>query len=337
MPSRRTLATAAALPLALAACTGTPASAPSAPTGDLVAVATTTQLGSILGDITACAGTSSATLMGPGDDPHDFSASSSQVVELTKAKLVVANGLTLEGGLESTLEGAKADGATILEVAPLLDPLSYSKLNEERSHEHEGHAHAADAHADEHADDEGHEGHDHGDLDPHVSMDVGRMARAASLIGAELAKVTGDEQYTRCGAEVETKLKATDAEVRQILGAVPAEKRKLVVDHEAYNYFADAYDFTVAGAVVKGGSTDAEPSSAELAELVALVKEDHISAIFSNNAVNPKLIEAVAAETGTQLKVVEVYVGSVGPAGSGADTYAGMMTTNARRIVDALK
>ena len=329
--------------LTLAACSpaAAPASDPPTPNEAPVAIATTTQLGSILGDITQCAGTTSSTLMGPGDDPHDFALASNQVADLTRAQLVVNSGLGLEAGMAKTLDGAKADGAKVFEVAPLLDPLSYADVEAEQAAQHAGHGHA----------DEGlrepqptvqepqptDEGHGHGEFDPHVHMDVARMAKAANLIGAELATTTGDQKYATCGTEVEDKLTQTDAEVRQILSAIPAEKRVLVTDHEAYNYFAEAYDFEIAGVVIPGGSTDAQPSSQELAGLVEVIKEDHVSAIFSNNTVNPRLVEAVAAEAGTDLKVVQLYEGSVGPAGSGADTYAGMMLTNARLIADALK
>ncbi len=316
--------------LTLAACSATPAQTTPA-ASDPVAIATTTHLGSILSDITACAGTTSRTLMGPGDDPHDFSVSSREVAELTKAKLVISNGLNLESGLEAALNGAKADGATVFEVAPLLDPLTYASIEEAQAAQHAGHDHA-------HEDEAGHDdSHNHGEFDPHVHMDVARMAKAAGLIGTELTKVTGDDKYTTCGQEVEAKLVETDKQVRETLSAVPAEKRVLVTDHEAYNYFAAAYDFEVAGVVIPGGSTDAEPSSQELADLVAVVREDKVSAIFSNNTVNPRLVEAVADEAGTELKVVQLFEGSVGPEGSGAETYATMMLTNAQRIADALK
>ena len=328
--------------LTLAACSpgAAPASTPGTPAGGdqaPIAIATTTQIGSILGDITQCAGTTSRTLMGPGDDPHDFSVSSRDVADLTKAKLVIANGLGLESGLKVALDGAKADGATIFEVAPLLDPLSYAHLEEDQAKQHAGHDHAHDNGLRQ-AQPAGHdEGHAHGEFDPHVHMDVKRMAKAASLIGAELARTTGDDKYATCGTEVEQKLAETDQQVREILSAIPADKRVLVTDHEAYNYFAEAYDFEVAGVVIPGGGTDAEPSSQELAQLVKVVREDKVSAIFSNNTVNPRLVEAVANEAGTDLKVVQLFEGSVGPAGSGADTYATMMLTNATRITDALK
>lgn len=313
--------------LGLAACTTPAADVPDAAASGQapVAVATTTQLGSVLHDITACAGTTSATLMGPGDDPHDFSASSQQVAELVRAKLVVANGLGLEGALTDTLATVAADGAQVYEVAPLLDPLTFEQIEAS----HEGHDHKAAA-GDEHA------GHDHGAFDPHVALDAGRMARAAHLIGAELARVTDEPRHAACGDQVAADLRATDESVRQILAAVPAERRVLITDHDAYQYFAQAYRFDIAAVVVPGGSTDAEPSSSEIAGIVDVMRHEQVGAIFSNNAASPRLVQAVAREAGTQVKIVELYTGSVGPAGSGAETYASMMTTNAHRIADAL-
>lgn len=324
IPLARTLVPLALLALAASGCT-TSATAATTPT----VVATTTQLGSIVGDIATCTGSTSATLMGPGDDPHDFSVSSREVATMARAKLVVSNGLGLEAGLASTLGNLASDGARILEVAPLLDPLSYAEIEDAAASDHDGHDH-------EHpTPDDGH-GHDADGYDPHVHLDASRMATAARLIGAELTVATGDARFADCGVQVETALRATDDEVRRILTAVPEDRRVLVTDHEAYNYFAAAYGFEVAGVVIPGGSTDAEPSSTELAALVEVIRTDGVRAVFSNNTVNPRLVDAVARESGTTIQVVQLYEGSVGPQGSGAETYAGMMTTNARLIADAL-
>lgn len=326
----------AGIGLLLVGCSSAPAASPSP--GDQasapVAVATTTHLGSLLGDITQCAGTTSATLMGPGDDPHDFSVSSSEVASMIDAGVVIASGLGLEGGLSSVLEGVQREGATVFEVAPRLDPLKSSDVHTEDDHDHAHEGEEGHAHEEEHG--EG-DGHDHGEYDPHVHMDAGRMAGAAELIGAELATKTGDQAYVGCGEQVAAKAREADAEVRQILSSIPQDKRVLVTDHEAYNYFAQAYDFRVAGVVIPGGSTDAEPSSAELAALVDVIEAQHVSVIFSNNTVSPRLIEAVARESGTRVSIVELFEGSVGPEGSGAGTYTGMMITDAQRIADALK
>lgn len=298
---RRGLAVAAlalAPVLATAACG---AESPDAAATSPSVVATTTVLGDVVADIAACAGGTASTLMPIGTDPHDFSPSSAQVADVVGADLVVANGLGLEEGLTDALESAAADGAVVIEVAPLLDPRE-----------------------------------DAGSLDPHFWHDVSRMAEAARLVGDEMASVTGDARYAECGDEVATTLLETDTEVRAALSLVPDDRRVLVTDHDALGYLADAYDFEVAGVVVPGGATLAQPSSQQLSDLVAVIEAEDVPAIFSNTAAPTSLTEAVAAEVGGQVEVVELFVGSLGPDGSGAETYAGMVLTNAERIAEAL-
>lgn len=325
--------------LGLAGCTSaagsTPAAAPSdgAASDGASVVATTTVLGDITGQVAECGGLEVRTLMPVGADPHDYAPSSADVSDLVQADLVVANGLGLEEGLAAAMESARADGAHVLEVAPLLDPIPMSD-----THDHEGESADADA-ADEaehdHEAEEGEHDHEHGSLDPHVWLDAGRMAQAARLIGTELADVTGDDALVACGEQVGDTLDAVDAEVRETLDAVPADKRVLITDHAAFGYFADAYGFEVPGAVIPGGSTLAQPSSAELAALADVIRAAGVDAIFANTAQATDLIDALAAEVG-RIEVVQLYVGTLGPDGSGAETYAGMMTTNARLIADAL-
>lgn len=302
---------------------------------DPVAVATTTQLGSILDQVTACAGTESMTLMGPGDDPHDFSASSQQVAAMTRAPLVVVNGLGLEGGLASVLANAEADGAHVVEIAPQVDPLPFGAAGAAGDdHDHDAHA-EHDGH-DEHDGDEGHEGHGHGSEDPHFWMDVGRMSAAAEVIGAELTEATGEDRYASCGEEVAAGLAATDEEVARIIAGIPEDRRTLVTDHDSLGYFAQAYGFEVAGVVIPGGSTDGEPSSEQLAALVAGITEQGADALVMGAGTENGLIRTLEEETGGRVPVVELYEGGVGPEGSGAETYQDAMVLNAQALADAL-
>ena len=151
-----------------------------------------------------------------------------------------------------------------------------------------------------------------------------------------MASVNGDERYAECGDEVAAALMETDAQVRTQLSVVPDDRRVLVTDHDALGYLADAYDFEVAGVVVPGGATLAEPSSRQLSDLVAVIETEDVPAIFSNAAAPTSLTAAVASEVGGPVDVVELFVGSLGPDGSGAETYSGMVLTNAERIAEAL-
>ncbi len=334
--------------LTLAACGGTSDSAdsgtavPSPTDGGLTIVATTTILGSVAGDIASCAGGSVTTLMPVGADPHDFTPSSAQVAQMVGADVVIANGLGLEEGLADALSSAAADGARVIEVAELVDPIEFGAgghfddedhSDEEGHSEEEGHSNEED-----HSEEEGHseDEHGHGSLDPHFWFDMNRMADAAVILSDDLAELGGLE-YAECGQQVASDIRAAEGEVASLLESVPADKRILVTDHDALGYLADVYGYEVAGVVIPGGSTLAEPSSAQLRELVEVIQAEGVPAIFANTAEPSALADAVASESGEGVQVVVLYVGSLGEPGSGADSYIGMMLTDARLIADALR
>ena len=280
-------------------------------------VVTTTVLGSVVGEILTCAlgdDSSLSVLMPLGADPHDFQASSAQVALMAGADLVVVNGLGLEEGVLDAVENVEADGVSVLEIAALVDPLPFGE---------------------EHSEEESHDDHGHGEFDPHFWFDMERMALAAELIGAELA-VNGDESFASCGASVAEEIRATDVLVADTLSSVQEANQVLVTDHDALGYLAERYDFDVVGVVIPGGSTLGDANSSDLADLVATIQNEGVRAIFGNTAGSPALLETLAAEVGGDVQVVELFVGSLGGPGSGAESYAEMMTTNATRIASAL-
>jgi len=303
-------------------------------------VATTALLGDVAQRIVSCAAPEATvtTLMPIGADPHDFSASSTQVAEIVQADIVIANGLGLEAGLEDALDNAASDGAKVIEIADMVDPLPFG----EHTGEHADDDHADDEHSDdEHSDDEhsddkaADEDHAHGDEDPHFWFDMNRMAQAAEIIGDELATDNG-QQYAECGREVADEIRAAEADVRDLLESVPAEQRILVTDHDSLGYLAEAYGYEIAGTVIPAGTTLAEPSSAELADLVQVMQDEGVRVIFANTADPTALSDAVASEVGGDVQVVEIYVGSLGEPGSDGEDYLSMMRTNATLISNAL-
>jgi zinc/manganese transport system substrate-binding protein len=252
-----------------------------------------------------------------GADAHDFQPSPAQVAAMEEADLVVANGLELEEGLSDVLDAIEADGANVLELAPALDPIAFSGTG--------GHDH-----------DEGEGEEESGTLDPHVWFDPDRAAEAARLMAEELAVVEPAIDWGARADSYAVELSEADAEITEILEAVPADTRDLVTNHDALGYFADRYDFDVVGVVIPGGSTLADPSSAELAALVEVIEETGARAIFAETTQPTRLAEAVAAEVGGDVQVVQLHTGSLGGPDSGAATLIDMLLTNARRIADAL-
>lgn len=280
--------------------------------GALDVVATTTILGDIATHVVGDSGTVT-TLLPIGTDPHDYQASARQAAAIAGADLVIANGLGLEEGLSDVLDSAAADGANIVEIAPLVNPIPF-----------------ATDHADADAT------HDHSNDDPHFWLDPLRDADAARLIAAELTAVDPNTDWTARAATYADELTTTDIQITETLSAIPDDRRKLVTNHEAFGYFAERYGFEVIGAVIPGGSTLAAPSSAQLSELAGLIDTVGVPAIFTETTESEALADALAAEVGKQIAVVQLYTGSLGEPGSGADTLTGMLLTNARLIADAL-
>lgn len=280
-----------------------------------VVVATTTILGDMVGQIVGEEGTVEV-LMAPGQDPHGFAPSAQQAERLREADLVVANGLGLEEAARDVLEAAEADGVPVVHVAEAVDPLAPA----ESAAEHE-----------EHADEE----HAHEEGDPHVWFDPLRMAEGARVVGGALTDVAEGDWAARA-EEVAADLEDTHEQVAEILAGVPDACRRLVTNHDTLRYLAARYDFEVIGTVIPGTSTAAQPAARDFAALAEVLRETGAPAIFAETTQATRLAEALAEEVGRDIEIVELYTGSLGEPGSGADTYAGMLTTDAQRIADAL-
>jgi zinc/manganese transport system substrate-binding protein len=267
---------------------------------------------SILADVTANLAPnhgSVETLIPSGVDPHDFVASSQQGASLASADLVIANGLGLEHGLVDLLAQTEADGVTVLRVGELVDPLP---ANPEISHEEE----------------------DDGAFDPHFWQDPLRMATAIDHITSALraagVEATAAEDYKQ-------RLRDVDSEIVSIVSAIPAERRVLITNHDAFSYFAARYGFTIIGTVIPATDTGAEPSSRDLADLVRLIDEYDVPAIFVESIASPELALSLAEEAERPVRVVLLVSDALGEPGSDTETYAEMLLFNANAIADALE
>ncbi|MEZ5217606.1 MAG: metal ABC transporter substrate-binding protein [Ilumatobacteraceae bacterium] len=296
--SRTTFWLAAAM-LALGAC-GSGDGSPPRSTPEIVA--TTSILADVVGELVGDQA-SVVTVMPNGADPHDFQPSAQQIAQLRDAGAVIANGGGFEGGLAATLDSARRDGIPVFSAIDVVDtrPLG-------------------DA------------------IDPHFFTDPARMAVAARAMSAfiteQLPTIDADAVAARTSAYIE-QLDGLDAEIAGMVDALDPAQRTLVTNHEVFGYFADRYGFDVLGVIVPGGGTAAEPSASGLDALAESIRLAGVPAIFVDVSSPDRLAESLAAEVG-EVQVVSLYSESLGEPGSGADTYLGMMRTDARRIVDAL-
>ena len=189
---------------------------------------------------------------------------------------------------------------------------------------------------DEHAEEEDGHGHVHGPENPHFWFDPIRVMVAIDAIAARFAKLDpahADVYFTNAAAYDEA-LDELHHWIEHEVSEVPPGRRLLVTSHDSFRYFAERYGFEVVG-VILGVTTDVEASAEHLAELVELVKERDVAAVFGETITSERLAQTLANETGT--KLVRLYSDSLGAEGSGAESYIGMVRENVKRVVEALR
>lgn len=253
-----------------------------------------------------------------GTDPHAFQPTPGDVANVAKAHVLFANGLGLEEFLAELIENAGSE----VPVVSLSEGVELRELGEGHGHEHE-------AGADDHA--------EPGDVDPHTWTTPANAIIFVHNIEQTLSTLdpAHADTYTAHAEAYEAELVELDQWVQAQVETIPAENRKLVTDHTVFGYYADRYGLEQIGAVVPSFSTAAEPSAQELAALQDVIQAQRVKAIFVGNTISPDLEQRVAEDTG--IRLVTLYAESLGPAGSGVETYLDYIRHNTTAIVEALR
>jgi zinc/manganese transport system substrate-binding protein len=341
--TRTAVVSVAAGVLVLAGCGGDDNGSSEA-AGSPAVVATTSVWADIV-DAATCRGEAGIDVVGlipPGADPHGYEASLQDRQAIDDAAAVVANGLDLEEGIVELTE--RVDGDRLIEVAGLPGVSVRQGTDDDHAEHEEEDGHDVDSeHEDEDHEDEDHEGEDHAEDDghahtegdPHVWLDPRLVAGVIRPLTERIATATGVDAATleECADDYAAEVQALDTEIASIVETLPAERRVLVTNHDAYGYFADRYGFEIAGTVIPGTSTLAETNAADLADLAATIEEHDVPAIFVDASASAADAESLASMAG--VNVVALDTEAIGTS-DGADSYVSMMRSNATAIVDAL-
>ena len=264
------------------------------------AVATTTQVADLVrnvgGQRVAVDG-----ILRPEADPHGYEPRPSDAAALSKADVIFRSGGDLDGWLGDLIDSAGGDADEVT----LIDSV----------HTIEG----------------------HGEVDPHWWQDPRNVVLAVARIRDALieADPAGRAGYERRAAAYTRKLRRLDADVERCIERVPPDKRKIVTTHDALGYFADRYGVQVIGAVIPSLSTQAQPSAKDVNRLVEQIEDEGVEAVFPEVAVSQRLEDAISRESGAEVGP-ELWADSLGPEGSGAETYVDAMRANAAALAEGM-
>lgn len=253
-------------------------------------------------------------LVGPNGDAHVYTPTPADARRINQARLIVTNGLKFEGWITRLIRSS-GTRAAVIEAAKGAATIVVDETSP--AHDHGDHSHA-------------------GDTDPHAWQSVANAKIYAANIRDALIAIdpAGDALYRANNLAYLAKLDVLDADIRDLVSAIPPERRKIVTSHDAFGYFGHAYGLKFLAP--QGISTQAEVSAAGVARLIQQIRRDRIAAVFLENMSDARLAKRIAADTGATVGgtlYADALSGPDGPAG----TYIAMMRHNARTIADALK
>ncbi|MBB6568119.1 zinc ABC transporter substrate-binding protein [Kribbella sandramycini] len=248
------------------------------------------------------------TLTAPGVEPHDLELTPKQVGEIAQAKVVVYEKSLQPAVDEAVEQNAKETG---FDVAPAAE-LEATGANFEE-HE-EGEAEAA--------------GHSDEALDPHFWLDPVRYTKVVNaitdkLVAADSANADGYKARAKTLLDEVGKL---DSEFRT--GLANCKLKTFVTSHEAFAYLAKRYGLTMVG--IAGFTPDAEPTPTRIKEVQEIVKAQHVTTIFSEELVSPKVAETIAKDVGVKTAVLSPIEG-LSDANS-QETYLSLMRENLQEL-----
>jgi zinc/manganese transport system substrate-binding protein len=244
-----------------------------------------------------------------GLDVHEWEPSAKDIEALTKADLIVENGIGLEGGMGKALDQARKGGVKFFTAS---EHIAIRKVGAGEGIPSGDPDQAVGA------------------QDPHLWTDPMAVKAVVDALAIQLKQQFGVDLGARA-ADLDARLTALNAEIQAKVNALPAGKRRLVTGHESLGYFAQRYGFKLVGAVIPSMTTEAEGSAANLEALKQLIAQNHVSVVFTELGTPPRIVEALARET--KVKAVSLTTHNL-PADA---TYFGFERGLAGTILDALQ
>ena len=244
-----------------------------------------------------------------GLDPHTWAPSARDIEAINKARLVIQNGLGLEGGMQKTLAQAQSNGVKFFTASDYITV------------RHVGPGEGVPS---------GDPDQTLGAADPHLWTDPLAMKSIIAALADYLKANLGINVDTESAA-LQAQLDTLNQQITALVTVLPPDSRKLVTGHESLGYFSARYGFTLIGALIPSLSDQADVSAADLAALKQDILSNGVGAIFTELGTSSVVINQIGKETGA--KVVQLATHVLPADGS----YFTFETNLAQTIVDGLK
>lgn len=238
-------------------------------------------------------------LVGPNGDVHSYVPTPADAKVLVGAKVIVLNGLGLEGATARFMESA-AKNAQVVVASTGVTPLRLG-----------------------------------GQLDPHAWQSVPNAKIYVTNIRDALISADPADKvvFEANAAAYLQRLDALNTEFKAEIVKIPPDRRELISIHDAFGYLGSAYG--IAFIAPHGVSTEAEGSARDIAHIIKQIRAAHIPAVFLENVTDPRVMEQIAHESGARVGGTLYSDALTAPDGP-APTYIDLMRHNLKQLVTAL-
>lgn len=173
-----------------------------------------------------------------------------------------------------------------------------------------------------------------GEENPHVWVSLTNAVPYVKNIAAQLSEADKDNAalYEKNAAEYIGKIEELSREMHSNIDSL--KNREIITFHEAFPYFAQEFDLNIAAVVEREPGT--EPTQKELVDIIEIVNQTGIKALFAEPQYSSGAAEIIAAETGAMLYTLDpVVTGEAVP--DAADAYLDAMRRNMETLMEALQ
>jgi zinc transport system substrate-binding protein len=252
------------------------------------------------------------TLVPPSLGPHDFQAKPGDLLALRRARVLVKNGLGMEGFLDKLIAAAGPANLLVIDSSRGVATLTAPPTSDHRS--------GAD------------HGHDHGSENPHIWLDPLRAAQQVETIRDGLIKADPGcaEGYRQRAATTTAQLRQLHSEFATRLR--PFQGKTFVAFHDVAPYFAARYGLK---AVFLVDVPELNPTPADLERVSAEVKRSDLKALLSEPQEGERSFNALAADLGVPISVFDPLETGSEEASRDPGTYARVMRRNVAHLIEA--
>ena len=274
--------------------------------------------------------------------PHGFAMKPSHAKMLQEADLIFWVGEDLEAFLEKPLKSiAKKAEKIELMATKNLNVLKFRERNIFDEHDHDDHGHDDhakkkddhddhdhdkkaeknddhdhdhdhDSHAkkeDGHDDHDDHDGHHHGEFDPHIWLDpINAKAILNEMVEHLIENDAANASIYK--KNLDKALNELDKLTMNVMTDLNKSTASIVF-HDAYQYFEERFNVNVLGAFTV--NTDVMPGAEQLKEIREIIEHDNVRCVFSEPQFNPDIINAVAKDMNIKTGVLDPLGATLNP------------------------